>query len=546
MRYAAGMSGVKLVLAVIAGLALAWWAQALPAPAPLDAPPEAFSAMRARKDVAWIASEPHPVGSAAHATVRNRLVSRLAELGLGARLQHVTDVELARTHEHVQLDNIVARVAGHDPTLPPLLLMSHYDSVPRSPGAADDGAGVATMLEVARILRLQQPARDVLLVFSDGEEAGLLGSKAFFADDTAARSLGAFVNLDARGGAGPTYLFELGASSDGMLAAFAREAPRSTTSSFAAFVYDHMPNGTDFTTGKLRGVPGLNFAFIGDPRQYHTPIATVDALSMSTLQHMGDQTLTAVRVLSRAALPAHASPRAWADLFGHVVIVYPAWLGWILIAVAALLVGASYHHTPRAAGLASGSLYIVCLLAVAALLLSGNALFLAPPGREHFIGLVSSVERFEVAICLVILAAMLLVARFVGRRTELPAQVTWLGLLSLAVVVAAGAQAAAPRVTILLVWPLLPASLALFASKRAPWLVPVAAALGTGLVLDWGHEFYLGLGLFRPNLMAPLALLGSVCLYPLVAAVATSKHGGRVAGALLLVGCAVTLSIRFS
>ena len=401
------------------------------------------------------------------------------------------------------------------------------------------------MLEVARILRLQQPARDVLLVFSDGEELGLLGSKAFFAGDDAARDIAAFVNLDARGGGGPTYLFELGASSDGMLAAFAREAPRSTTSSFAAFVYDHMPNGTDFTSGKLRGVPGLNFAFIGDPRQYHTPIATVDALSMSTLQHMGDQTLTAVRVLSRAALPAQTSPRTWSDLLGHVVLVYPSWLGWLLVAFAAVLVGASYNHTPRAAGLASAALYILCLLAVSALLLFGSALVLAPPSREHFVKLVSSCGRFEAAVLLVVTSAMLIVARFIGRRTELPAQVTWLGLLSIAVVVAIGVQAAAPRLSVLIVWPLVPASVALFASKRAPWLVPIAAAFVAALVLDWGHEVFLGLGLFQPPLMAPFALLASLGLYPLIAGVATSRHGGKIAGASLLAGYAIALSIRF-
>ncbi|MEO6954618.1 MAG: M20/M25/M40 family metallo-hydrolase [Polyangia bacterium] len=540
------MSALKLVLALAAGLALALWAQVLPEPAPVDAPSTTFSALRARRDVAWIAATAHPVGSPAHDVVRDRLVARLTELGLVPRLQHVDAVEVRRTHARVALDNVIATRKGQGASLPPLLVMSHYDSVVDSPGAADDGAGVATMLELARILREQPPDRDVVFAFTDGEEIGLLGAKQLFAHEGFTHTLAAMINLDARGGAGPTYLFELGARSDALLAAFAKEAPHSTTSSFAAFVYDRMPNGTDFTVGKQAGVPGLNFAFIADPRQYHTPLATVDALSMSTLQHMGDQALAAVHVLSTAELPAPGPPRAWADLFAQIVVVYPAWLGWLLVAASALLVGASYYHTPRAAGLVSGAVYIVTLLALSALLLFVCGLIGVgrPSQYSHFAKLLASCARYELAVALVVASAFLLAARLVARRTELPARVTWLGLLSLAVIVAAVLQAVAPRLAVVFAWPLLPASLALFASKRAPWLTPIMAALVAGLVLDWGHEVYLGLGLFRPPVMAFFALLASLGLYPLVAEVATSRHGGKLAGGLLVAGYAVALSVR--
>ena len=539
------MSSLKLAVAVAAGLALALWAQALPGPALVDAPAGTFSAMRARKDVEWIASAPHPVGSPAHAVVRDRLIARLTELGLSPRIQHADAVEVRRTHARLALDNVIATRAGRDRTLPPLLVMSHYDSVAGSPGAADDGAGVATMLELARVLHEQPPARDVLFVFTDGEELGLLGAEQLFAREDVTHRLAAMINLDARGGDGPAYLFELGPRSDALLAAFAKEAPRSTTSSFAAFVYDHMPNGTDFTVGKTAGVPGLNFAFIGDPRQYHTTLATVDALSMSTLQHLGDQALAALHVLSQAQLPADETPRAWADLFGHVVVVYPAWLGWLLVALSALLVGGSYYHTPRAAGLVSGMLYVATALVVSAFLLFVCALVaVGPPTHPHIAHMLGACARYEVAVTLVLAAALLVVARLVGRATELPARVTWLGLLSLAVIVSAVVQAIAPRLSVVLLWPLVPASLALFASKRAPWLTPILAALGAGLVLDWGHQVYLGLGLFTPALMAPFALLASFGLYPLVADVAATRHGGKLAGALLVAGYVVALSVR--
>ena len=61
-----------------------------------------------------------------------------------------------------------------------VLLVAHYDSVPTAAGAADDGSGVAALLEAARAQRAGPPPRnDVIFLFTDGEERGLLGAKHF-------------------------------------------------------------------------------------------------------------------------------------------------------------------------------------------------------------------------------------------------------------------------------------------------------------------------------------------------------------------------------
>ena len=62
-----------------------------------------------------------------------------------------------------------------------VLLNAHYDSTPVGPGAADDGIGVATLLEVASILRNAPLKRPVILLFNEGEELGLIGARAFLA-----------------------------------------------------------------------------------------------------------------------------------------------------------------------------------------------------------------------------------------------------------------------------------------------------------------------------------------------------------------------------
>ncbi len=66
--------------------------------------------------------------------------------------------------------NIVAEVAGH--TLPDQILVvgAHYDTVVGSPGANDNGSGVAATLALARSFAGRQPARTVRFAFFVNEE----------------------------------------------------------------------------------------------------------------------------------------------------------------------------------------------------------------------------------------------------------------------------------------------------------------------------------------------------------------------------------------
>ncbi|WP_204310286.1 hypothetical protein, partial [Enterobacter cloacae] len=67
------------------------------------------------------------------------------------------------------------------------------------------------------------------------------------------------------------------------------------------------PNDTDFCVSKGQGLPGLNYAFIGRPGQYHTPSATPDALEQGALQSLGEQGLAGARIAAFAdALPPPA------------------------------------------------------------------------------------------------------------------------------------------------------------------------------------------------------------------------------------------------
>ncbi|MBE9223955.1 M28 family peptidase [Phormidium sp. LEGE 05292] len=75
--------------------------------------------------------------------------------------------------------NLVAEKPGTNPKAGTILLAAHYDTVIGSPGADDNASGVATVLEVARLLSKFPTARTLKIAFFDLEEKGLLGSFAF-------------------------------------------------------------------------------------------------------------------------------------------------------------------------------------------------------------------------------------------------------------------------------------------------------------------------------------------------------------------------------
>jgi hypothetical protein len=120
-----------------------------------------------------------------------------AETRLQAREYILKELELAGwTPELLPFDggmNIDARRAGTDPNAGAILVGAHYDTVAQSPGSDDNATGVATVLEIARVLGTTPTPRSLQLVLFDLEEVGLLGSLAFAAGVDRAVLMGAIV-----------------------------------------------------------------------------------------------------------------------------------------------------------------------------------------------------------------------------------------------------------------------------------------------------------------------------------------------------------------
>lgn len=597
---------IALIVALVAAFVLARAAEQTPAPASVNAPAGEFSAGRAMNDVRIIARAPHPTGSAANAAVRDHLLTRMAALGLETQVQRADGInsQVAGGDVYVSsgvVENLIGVLPGKDRAAPALALMAHYDSVPGSPGAADDAAGVAAGLEIVRALKTQgQPARDVILLLTDGEEAGLLGAKAFFGQHPMAKRIGFMINMEARGNGGRAQMFETGPQNGETLDLFRRTAASPTSSSLAVFLYENMPNDTDFTVPKAAGIPGLNYAFIGRQFDYHMPSSTPGNLDQGSLQDLGTQVLAAAREAAfTARLPGKAPDLTYSNTWGSFILAYPPLAGWGVLLVSTLLsaIGAwrareeGLHWRDLLKGVGA-SLY-VGLAAATLLRLARRA---ASEGGQGFLEqhvLLAQVTRWEIALSLLAVGALLYGASAVGiGRMRLaagalalaagiacsafggwdvaglglgglaaaialltfgrPAGVTgvWAGVLLAGFLLATALQIAAPPTAFLVAWPLTVAALAAaitgFGASRGPAMLSVLAVLAAvagAWVLGFAHGVFLGLDM--PDLLALFVFLGAFLVWPL-AQPAEGDRAARLAGlAVMVAGFAGVALVRF-
>ncbi|HPO16893.1 MAG TPA: M20/M25/M40 family metallo-hydrolase [Candidatus Hydrogenedentes bacterium] len=277
-------------------VALSLFVQRSPRPLPANAPADQFSAERALVHIREIAQRPHPLGSPDNARVHDYLAGAIRSMGYEPVLRPTqllgNDQWPNRRAYHTE--NVLVRVPGTAPTKA-IVLMGHYDSTPYGPGAADDGAAVASMLESLRALKHSPPLKnDVIFAFTDGEEGGLLGAKAFLQDPWY-KDVGMAINFEARGHYGSSLMFETSQDNAFIAREFLKGAPYPVASSLMFDIAGRMPTTTDYEILKKDGIPGIGFAFIGGLIYYHTRNDNPDNLSLASLQHHGSYALPLAR-----------------------------------------------------------------------------------------------------------------------------------------------------------------------------------------------------------------------------------------------------------
>ncbi len=250
-----------------------------------------FSTATAYEHLAVIAAEPRPLASPYNGAIRQYLLDEfnaLERFDVSMQPHRFNDIEEDKAWD---IGNVIARLPGSTQEQA-VMLVAHFDSVEDGPGAGDDGAAVAALLETARILSEGPPLRrDVYFLLTDGEERGLWGAKAFVQASDHVDFAGVVFNFEARGSSGPSLMFETSGPNRWLIREYARAVDRPVASSISDDLYHAMPNDTDLTEFAKVNIPGMNFAFIGTPENYHTANDDIANLDPASLRHHGLQAL---------------------------------------------------------------------------------------------------------------------------------------------------------------------------------------------------------------------------------------------------------------
>ncbi|MCA1654534.1 MAG: M20/M25/M40 family metallo-hydrolase [Sphingomicrobium sp.] len=219
--------------------------------------------------------------------------------------------------------NIIAEIPGRDPKAGYVMAGGHFDSWIAGDGASDNGAGSIVVIEAARILRSLgvQPKRTIRFALWEGEEQGLLGSRAYIEQHLATRpipaglsgidayyawsnsfpitprpeysALKAYFNLDNGSGKVRGIYAEQNSATTPIL----KEWLAPFQSMGAGTVVASKTGGTDHVFLQAIGLQG--FQFIQDPLDYES---RVHHSNLDTLDHMRPDDLRQAAVVLAGVL----------------------------------------------------------------------------------------------------------------------------------------------------------------------------------------------------------------------------------------------------
>ena len=544
---------------------IALYRLAPPAAGPADAPAAVFSSGRALKHLEAISRRPHAVGTSEHATVRDYLVQQLGALGLEPEVQKTLAARQTVGGIRVAtVENIMARLKGRGQGRA-VLLVAHYDTVVSSPGAADDGSSVAALLETLRALKTGAPLNnDIIFLFTDAEEIGLLGAQAFTEQHPWVKDVGVVLNFESRGAAGPVTMFETSAGNGRLIREFAAAAPHPSASSLAYEVYRLLTNSTDMVVFKAAGLPGLNFANTDGFARYHASTDTLENLDEGTLQHKGTYALALARHFGDASADTQKDGNAvYFDLLGATLVRYPVKFVLPLTALVAILFVAVAviglrKGTLTVGGIVVGALALLLTLIVAAVTAGVIWWAIATVQRVAGRSLQDDLYRSNfyllafVALTVALCASLFNLFRKKIRLENLAvgAMLCWLLLLVLVSVVLPGGS-------YLLLWPLLFGLVAMVPALRARdestvttgrlLLASVCVVPAVVLFVPTIYQIHVALGMRLIAVVALLVALTYGLLTPYFALMTSARKwllplGAAVVGVLFLGLAAFTMS----
>jgi hypothetical protein len=551
-----------VIILVLGMILLALTLQGLPARVPASAPASEFSSGRALDYIRVIAKQAHPVGSPAHDEARDSIVAALAEIGVTAELQKtssVTQSDGAVLGADVQ--NLLARLYGNHNTKA-ILLVAHYDSVSNSPGASDNASGVAVILETLRALKSESSlGNDVIALFTDSEEFGLLGAKAFVEEHPWANDVGVVLNFDARGNHGSTLMFETIGQTGWLVSELAKVSEKPITSSLMPAVYRALQrNDTDLSVFREAGYNGLNFAHIEGAASYHGPLDTADKIDEGTIQNQGQLCLALTRHFGNVDLnPKSQSELVYFNGPGRSLVCYSSFwalplFAVLLLAFVGLLILGFRRRRLQIKGIVLGS---VAGLASAALSigLSQILVWLAMslgPRRMLSLAYESGLYHFAITVLTVTVTACfyMLFRNKAGAASMLVGAAFWWLLLGF------WASWKMPAISYLFVWSLafaLPALVVMYlqpdqypAWVKALAIVVLAMLPAIFLIAPVTRVILIGVGVFASGMVMGFVSLFATLLIPQLDAVSSLFAKARpsllpIVGALVGFICITTV-----
>lgn len=477
--------GIGFLLALLVLVFLGLASETMPDPVPASAPPTEFSSARALAHLKHIAARPHPTGTPENAEVRRYLLAELARLGLTAEVQSGFGFQESRQWGVAgKVHNVVARLPGTGPApRQAVLLSAHFDSVPNGPGAADNGASVAAILEALRAIRAGKPLRnDLLVLFSDGEEAGLLGSELYVRQHPSVRDVGLALNFEYRGSSGPMLMFETAGGNGNMVAALATSRASPIANSLLFEIYKRMPNDTDMTSFKYARLAGMNFAAIEKPSTYHMQHDSIEELDHASLQQEGELVLGLARHFGSTQLAGlKSADRVYFNLPFAGIVHYPVGMANVLAGVGvalfmALLFLAVRKNQVRLGRVAGGAFAFAggtLLIAIACQLIWMTVCLVHPDYNL----LDSPYNSMTYLLAIAALATALFITLQTGWERWMSAFELGLGAMLVWTALHVAAAIAMPGATFMLAWPMLPLLLALLLTVGIWMPLPARAAL---------------------------------------------------------------------
>lgn len=249
---------------------------------------------RALRIVHVLADEigPRPTGSEAERHAAAFLADEFASMGYAVEIVPFTYSTRAGS---ASSQNVVAWESNEDPAAPLVVIGGHYDTVPASPGANDNGSGTATTLEIARELAWRpEPGVAIRYVAFGAEEVGLHGSAAYVRSLSSADRdrFRVMISIDMMAvGEQPTF----GGSDPWLLEAMARAESQGYQPRNLSPALRRLSDHASFLDA---GLPAILFHWTEDPH-YHTPLDVSANVQIEALELMGAIAIELVRVVAR-------------------------------------------------------------------------------------------------------------------------------------------------------------------------------------------------------------------------------------------------------